>query len=72
VGFFRAGKAAATCDVRHRVQPAFWDILSRATERHGGGLMVREITIGALAATAWLAVTATLTFTLIAAFIAMA
>jgi hypothetical protein len=33
--------------------------------------MVREITIGALAAMAWLAVTATLTFTLIAAFIAI-
>jgi hypothetical protein len=33
--------------------------------------MVREITAGALVAMGWLAVTATLTFTLIAGFIAI-
>ena len=33
--------------------------------------MVREITTGALVATGWLAVTVTLTFTLVAAFVAI-
>ena len=77
-GFFsrlRAGKAVATCDGRHRLQPAFGIPCARANTfggqtAHAEGPWSANSPTGALAAMAWLVVTAMLT--LIAAFIAVA